>query len=51
MDKVLLPNSCPRCGEQQVEVVTKIDVTGLDEKISFEAVCGKCRKRGSGLGS
>lgn len=42
MDKTLLPNPCPCCREQQVELVTRMDVTGLDEKISFKAVCGKC---------
>ena len=41
MDKVLLPNPCPRCAEQQVELITRIDVTGLDERISFKAVCRK----------
>lgn len=42
MDKVLLSNPCPRCGGQELELVTRIDVTGSDEKISFKAVCGKC---------
>ena len=42
MDKILLPNSCYHCGEKQLAFDLRIDVIGLDEKISVEVVCDKC---------
>ena len=51
MDKILLPHPCYHCGEKRLAFDMRINVTGLDEKISVEVVCDKCGWSIAALGS